>query len=407
MRLAFVNPTGQLGGAELSLLDLLASLRAAAPGAELHLLATADGPLIERAGALGVSCRVVPLPESVAGLGDSALRGRGKLGAALTLARRGMPAAWATRRYAGELRRGLEAIRPDLIHSNGIKAHLLLRLAAPPGVPVVWHVRDFLGSRPLMARALGWASRRACGGIAISKAVGQDAGVVLPRLPVRVVYNAIDVERFSPGPGDGPSLDGQAGLAPPPECTARVGMVATYARWKGQDLFLKAIAALPRDLAARFYIIGGPIYQTKGSQYSVGELRDLAGSLGVSERVAFVPFQGDTASVYRALDVVVHASTLPEPFGRTIIEAMACGRPVCVPRAGGAAELFREGEDAVGFAPGDPEALAEAILGLIRNPARRATIGEAARASARARFSRERLGPEVLAAYRAFGAQAD
>jgi glycosyltransferase involved in cell wall biosynthesis len=358
--------------------------------------------MIERAEAIGVTCRVVPMPATLAGLGDSALRGRGKLGTAMVLARSGLPAAWATAGYARVLRRALAAIGPDLIHTNGIKMHLLMKVAAPRGVPVVWHVRDFLGLRPLLAPALRWAARRACGAIAISEAVGLDASRVLGRLAICVTYDAIDVDRFAPGPGDGPALDAQAGLSPAPEGTTRVGLVATYARWKGHDLFLKSIAALPPDPPARFYIIGGPIYETKGSQFSPDELRGLAGSLGVADRVGLVPFQDDTASVYRALDVVVHASTLPEPFGRTIVEAMACGRPVCVPRAGGAAELFREGEDAVGYAIGDAEALAAAILGLLRDPDRRASIGASARASALARFRRDRIGPEALGAYESF-----
>src|SRR5262249_14978265 len=66
-----------------------------------------------------------------------------------------------------------------------------------------------------------------------------------------------------------------------------------------------------------------------------------------------VPFQEDTAAVYRALDVVVHASTQPEPFGLTIAEAMSCSRPVVVARAGGAAGLFSRGPHALGGPPRD------------------------------------------------------
>ncbi len=229
-----------------------------------------------------------------------------------------------------------------------------------------------------------------------------DARRVLGRIPVRLVYNAVDIETFRPGPGDGPGLDDLAGLPPLPSETARVGLVATYARWKGQDLFLEAIRRIGPEFPARYYIIGGPIYQTKGSQFSEAELRALAGKLGVTDRVGFVPFQKQTAAMYRALDVVVHASTRPEPFGRTIVEAMACGRPVTVSRAGGAAELFDEGINAVGFVPSDPESLAAAVQGLLSDPARRQRIASAARQTAENRFARVRLGPEVLAAYAQF-----
>src|SRR4051812_6736193 len=71
----------------------------------------------------------------------------------------------------------------------------------------------------------------------------------------------------------------------------------------------------------------------------------------------FVPFQARVEAVYRALDVVVHASTRPEPFGLTIAEAMACGRPLVAARAGGAAELFEDEVEALGL----PEVSAGAL----------------------------------------------
>src|SRR5262249_31327360 len=99
------------------------------------------------------------------------------------------------------------------------------------------------------------------------------------------------------------------------------------------------------------------------------------------------------------LDVVVHASTKPEPFGLTIVEAMACGRPVIVAQTGGAAELIRSGEDAVGGTPGDGEALATAIRELVSNPQRRQRLAAQARRTAIERFSCSRLGPELSAVY--------
>jgi len=402
MRIVFVNPVAQVGGAEMILLDLMAALADAIPGVDRHLIVAGEGPLIDLARGIGVQVHARPMPDRLAGLGDSALKGRGKVGAILGLAARGAPAGLAGLRYARGLGRLIREIGPDLIHSNGIKSHLLLRLSGLRGIPVVWHLHDFYGTRPVMARALRWASRGAAGAIAISEAVGRDGRRVLDPLPVQVVYNAVDVEQFTPGPGDGARLDALANLPPAAPGAHRVGLIATYARWKGQDLFLDAAARIARDRPARFYVIGSPIYQTKGSQWSEAELRGLAGSLGLGDCVGFIPFQRDTAAVYRALDVVVHASTQPEPFGRTIVEAMACGRPVVVSDAGGAAELFQDGRDAVGFPPGDAPALAAAILGLVDDPGRRERIGRAARATAVERFARPRLGVEVAAAYERF-----
>ena len=369
MRVVYLNPVGEIGGGELSLLDLMASVAEVLPSVERHLIVAGDGPLIARAEALGVTVHVLPFPETLAALGDFGLRDQGWLGKIGWLVTRGVPAGLACRGYTRHLGALLRELDPTVVHSNGIKTHILLKLSGFNQVPVIWHVRDFYRPRPLMARALSWA----CGGvsraIAISASVGRDAESILNGVPVTVVYNAIDTVRFAPGVGDGPGLDRLAGLPAAVAGTVRVGLVATYARWKGQDLFMSAISRVRSARPTRFYIVGGPIYKTKGSQFSEEELRELASKLKVADRLAFVPFQAETADTFRALNVVIHASTRPEPFGRTIVEAMACSRPVVVANGGGASELFTDGKDALGVTPGDTDALAQAMDRLIENDA--------------------------------------
>ena len=402
MRIVYLNPVGALGGAERSLLDVMASVRQADPSARLSLVVCTDGPLLEHARRLGVWVVLLPMPDALVELGDSGWRDRPPLEAFITLARRGPAAAWTTWRYVHRLGRAVRALRPDVVHSNGIKCHFLTGLARTRPAPVLWHIRDFLSNRPLMGHALRWASTRAHAGIAISQAVGADARTVLKRFPVVPIYNAIDTDHFSPGAGDGQLLDRLAGLEPAPYAV-RVGLVATFARWKGHEVFLEAAARVLRDrpqAPTRFYIVGGPIYRTHGSQFSEGELREKAGSLGIAPQVGFIGFQENTADVYRALDVVVHASTQPEPFGRTIVEAMACARPVIVAQAGGAAELFTAGADAVGVPPGDAAALASAIRQLIHDPEARQRLAAHARRTAVERFSRQRFGRQILSTYR-------
>jgi glycosyltransferase involved in cell wall biosynthesis len=310
-----------------------------------------------------------------------------------------LPTAWD---YAKRLKRLLAHLQPDLIHSNGLKMHLFACLARPAGRPIVWHLHDFYGLRPVTPLLVKGARRGVAGAIAISEAVARDARRVLPGLPVEVILNAIDTDTFTPGPGDGAALDRLAGLTPAPPGTVRVGLVATYARWKGQEILLEAAARLAGDPAGpptRFYIVGGPIYLT-GAQYAEAELRQRADGLGLRERVGFVGFQQETTDVYRALDVVVHASTRPEPFGLTVAEAMACGRAVVVTEAGGAAELFTHGHDALGVPPGDSAALACTLSGLLVDPGIRLQLGTNARATAVRRFHSSRLGPQVLKFYR-------
>jgi glycosyltransferase involved in cell wall biosynthesis len=341
------------------------------------------------------------MPAVLACMGDSALRGRGRVQTLGNLIWRTPQALLAAARYAGALGSLVRSVQPDVVHSNSLKFHLLARWARLGNVPVVWHVHDFLSTRPLMAWGVRWAASSAHAAIAISTAVATDARILLGKCPVAIVPNAVDTDRFNPE-GTAADLDVLAGLPPALAGTVRIGLVATYARWKGQDVFLQAagrvLEQLPADTPTRFYVVGGPIYQTQGSQWALQELRSLGAGLS-ADSIGFVGFQANTADIYRALDVVVHASTRPEPFGLTIVEAMACGRAVIVAQSGGAAELFKHNYDAVGVGPGDAKALAAAIENLVVESALRRRLGETARASAVGRFARQRLGPQLMDVY--------
>jgi glycosyltransferase involved in cell wall biosynthesis len=402
LRLLFLNPVGILGGAERALIDLLACLRRLDPGSSLFLLVGTPGPLLDEARALGVEARLLPLPEPLSSLGDSGLRNPSPQ-ALWGFARRLAPAPGLLATYLRALRREVQALRPQLIHSNGIKTHLLSPATAGLPVARVWHIHDFVGERPLVRRALRSLRPLATAAIANSEAVGEDAREVLGEVPVQVVYNGVDVERFTPGLGDGARLDGLAGLPPAAEGTLRIGLVATYARWKGHDVFLQAAAELVRacpTVPLRFYLVGAPLYRTQDSQFSEAELRGFVKALGLEEQVGLVPFQQDPVAVYRALDLFVHASTRREPFGLTIAEAMACGRPTVLSRASGAAEQITEGVDALSVPPGAPALLTSALRGLVENAGLREQLGRSARQVAVARFSRERYAQQILSLYR-------
>jgi glycosyltransferase involved in cell wall biosynthesis len=389
MRIIYLNPGGAMGGAEMVLLDVLAAVLAARPDVEALVLLGDDGPLRRAVEAQGVPCEVEPLGPAVARLGDA---GVGGLRAHLALAGRGLGAASGILGACLRLGRRLRRERPALVHSNGMKMHGLAAWATPAGIPVVWHLHDYLGSRPAMARLLRASARRGIEAVAVSRSVADDAKTTLgDRIPIRAIYNGVDLGRFHPGPGAGAALDRAAGLSEAPEGTVRVGLVATFAHWKGHDVFLEAIARIPAETPARFYVVGGPIYRTAGSQVTMASLQAQAQRLGILDRIGFTGHWSDPAEAIRALDVVVHASTRPEPFGRVIAEGMASGRAVIAMNEGGAAELFVDGVDALGCAPRDPQALAAAMRRLVEDACLRARLGIAARAAAEARFDRVRL----------------
>ena len=400
MRILFLSPVGVIGGAERVLLTAIGGLLRVQPGIAIRVIAPEDGPLLEAVSAIGAETKIVPMPSALTQLGDSQLRSTRKLRSLvklLGLSAWGSISAWD---YLLRLRAAIELFQPDLVHSNGIKTHLLSRFAVSRQTPVVWHLHDFFGLRPVAAELLRLARGRVRAGIAISQAVAIDATKIIPGVPIRTILNAVDLNRFSPGPGE--DLDRLAGLAPAPPGTVRVGLVATYARWKGHLTFLDAAQMLAKSapaLPVRWYIVGGPIYQTV-AQFSELELRTQVEARGIQDLVGFIPFQRAPEAIYRSLEIVVHASTLPEPFGLTIAEAMSCGRAVVVSAAGGAAELFTEGIDGLGVKPGDAAGLAAAVRGLVENPSDLDRLGSAARASALASFDDQKYASQLLELYR-------
>ncbi|MCS6975605.1 MAG: glycosyltransferase family 4 protein [Gemmatales bacterium] len=399
MRIVYLNPVGVIGGAERVLLTAAAEISRREPAAELYAVLGGHGPLAESLSRLGVTVHVLPLPKRVESLGDSPVSRDSQGNRSPLWLRMGL-AVPSGIGYLCRLRWLLHHLQPDLIHSNGLKMHLLAALSQPRRAALVWHIHDFLSFRPAMTRLLRFWRRRCDALLAISEAVAEDARRVISDVPVHVIRNAVDLDHFTPS-GPVADLDALAGLPPAPDDTLRVGLVATYARWKGHEVFLQAAARI-RHPKCRFYIVGGPIYRTSGSQYLRQELAALAESLSVGDRVGFVDFQSDPAPVYRALDVVVHASTRPEPFGLTIAEAMACGRCVVVSRSGGVSELFEDGVEAVGFATGDTAQLVAALESVLADSLRRRRLQEQAALAARNRFDPHRYGEELAEAYRRF-----
>jgi glycosyltransferase involved in cell wall biosynthesis len=421
MKILYLNTSGVFGGAERSLLDIIASVGAARPDWELSLIAGSDGPLIERAQEMGFAATVAPIPESLAQIGDAGVDGPagtqvGRLSLAASMARAASP----TVLYARSLRRKINAFSPTVIHTNGFKMHLLGAWAAGAKTPVIWHVHDYVSTRPVMARLMRLEAHRCAAAIANSNSVADDLRAVCPdpseasgagrssgagrrarhrHFDITTVYNAVNLDQFNPD-GNVAPLDELSGLAPPPAGTIRVGLVATFARWKGHEVFLRALAALPAGVSVRGYIIGAPVYQTRGSQYSMVELRALESQLGLAGRVGFTGFVDDVGAAMRSLDIVVHASTQPEPFGLSIAEAMACGRPVIASRAGGAAEIVEASGCALFHLPGDAADLANRIAQLAGDSAKRQCLGRAGRAAAERLFARPRLAQELIPIYK-------
>lgn len=376
-----------MGGAERVLISLLRPWTTGEFKDRPIVVCIEDGPIIGELTRLNITSTVREVPPSIRKLGDSPARKERRL---IRIIRMTL-AIPSLIRVLVSWKKWFRREAPVWVHSNGFKTHILSAWSAQANIPIFWHLHDFVGERPLVRKLLKSAWRPGIRALAISKSVAADFSKVLPECPVDVWYNTINCEVFKPGIEDGAWLDGVAGLGEGFQ-GLRVGLVATYARWKGQQVFLQACAKLAREFKdkVRFYVVGGPVYQTMGSQWSEAELRDIIRDLGLGGITGLVPFQKDTARVYQSLDVVVHASTLREPFGLVIAEAMACGKPVVAALHGGAAEIGRDSLDCVGHVPGDSASLAAAIGPLIKDESRRQELGARARARILADFGPEK-----------------
>ncbi|HEY5837543.1 MAG TPA: glycosyltransferase family 4 protein, partial [Pyrinomonadaceae bacterium] len=177
------------------------------------------------------------------------------------------------------------------------------------------------------------------------------------------------------------------GVAPPPDGfdaerrTDRAPVISMYSllqEWKGQDVFLKAVAKVVKKYAEPFrVVIAGD--SPDGSREFPDHLKALAAELGIADRV---DFRGHIRNVWQLLaetDIAVHASTKPEPFGTVVAEAMIAGVAVIATKGGGVAEYVTPGETGLQVEMGDVDAMAQAIERLLRDAELRRSLAQRGR----------------------------
>jgi len=143
--------------------------------------------------------------------------------------------------------------------------------------------------------------------------------------------------------------------------------------------------------------VGGALF---GEDAAEARLRQQVTQAGMDDRVRFLGFRSDVPALMGGVDIVVHSSIQPEPFGRVIVEAMLAGTPVIATKAGGALEIVTEGDTGLLVPPGDAAALSQALGRLTADVSLRERLASAALAEARARFSPESCFPRIEAVIR-------
>ncbi|MFW6161572.1 MAG: glycosyltransferase family 4 protein [Planctomycetota bacterium] len=372
MDVLYLDHAVELGGAEISLLDLL---RTVDRGRLTPTLACPAGRLAERARALDV--RVV----------DLALEKLKSRNPFASLAR--------LRRGGQRLRALLGGRRFQVVHANTLRAAVYASQATrASGLPFVWHLRDY--DVPAVVRA---GLMRSCDlAIATSQFLARRHG---RSSKIRIVPNGVDLAAV---PTESQTAAFRQEFGIPGEAPV-VGCLGRVRPWKGQREFVRVAARLAGDLPrAVFLIVGATLFPDPGRDY-VAEVEGDAQRLGVADRVLFTGHREDPMTALGAMDVVVNCSE-NEPFGRVLIEAMACRRPVVAFRSGAVPEIVDDGNTGLLVGLGDTEAMAQVVLDLVRNPTRAEAYGEAGRQRVAAHFALASSTARIQALYDGLAADA-
>jgi glycosyltransferase involved in cell wall biosynthesis len=370
-RIVFLDHCAKLSGGELALVRLLSGSKTIEP----HVILAEDGPLVEHLRDAGISTEVLPLRGGVANLTRAELHSHSEL----------LRSVAPTAQYVAQLARRLFRLRPDLVHTNSLKSGIYGSIAARAArIPVVWHLRDRLsedGYPGVQALVLQRCIRTMADAV-ISNSTATAELLHRGKAPVWVIPSPVDLKPMARTDSGHPV----------------VGIVGRLAPWKGQHIFLDAIAQLSGKyptLKAR--VVGEALF---GEQEYSQSLRRQAKELGIADIVEFVGFTQDIAKELAQFTVAVHASVDPEPFGQVIVEAMACGVPVVASNAGGPAETITHGVDGLLVRPGDADALAHAVAELFKNASLSAQFAQAGITKAE-RYRPEQVAAEVEAVYAA------
>jgi glycosyltransferase involved in cell wall biosynthesis len=362
MKILFLDQSGKLGGAELSLVDV----------AQFYCETSVvglfeDGIFRQFLEQNNISVRVLATKPLQIRKESHLFQSLGKMGAIFPLI---LQVSKISRNY-------------DLIYANTQKALVVGAIASLLcRRPLVFHLRDILSSEHFSSTnrrvAITLANRCASLVIANSQATKTTFIEAGGRADfIEVVYNGFEPENYRVSAEERYHSRQKLGL----DEKFIVGHFSRLSPWKGQHILLEALTLCPQEVVAIF--VGDALF---GEFEYVTQLHQKVIELGLENRVKFLGFRSDVIPLMNACDLVAHTSTSPEPFGRVIVEAMLCGCPVVAAAAGGAIELVETGKTGWLVPPGNPNTLAEVILSCYNDREQANVIANHARNIAKDRF---------------------
>jgi glycosyltransferase involved in cell wall biosynthesis len=374
MNILFLDQSGKLGGAELSLLDVVSAHR---EGSCVALLEA--GPFQAALQERQIPVQIISTKQSLAVSKQGGWRESiGSLGRLLPLVQR---VAQLSRDY-------------ELLYANTPKALVVGALASVMGRrPLVYHLRDIISpdhfgslNRWLLTTLANQRAARVIANSHATKAAFAEAGGNAHK--VEVVYNGFEPINYQVSAETSQQLRQELGLSN----QFVVGHFSRLAPWKGQHILLEALAQCPESVTV--LLVGDALF---GEQDYVNSLHKQVQSLHLESRVQFLGFRRDIPQLMAACDLITHTSTAPEPFGRVIVEAMLCDRPIIAAAAGGAVELVEHDKTGWLCPPNDSQRLAALIQDAFQHPEQCKLIAATAKAQAQQHYSLERTNAQISA----------
>jgi glycosyltransferase involved in cell wall biosynthesis len=176
-----------------------------------------------------------------------------------------------------------------------------------------------------------------------------------------------------------------------------VGIIGNIDRWKGQLVVLQAIMRVRESFPDIKCLIVGPV--CKGAEKYKTELDEFMVRNNLGKNIVFTGYRNDISDILQSIDVLIHASVSPEPFGRVILEGMAYAKPIVATNSGGTPEQIIDVETGMLVPMNDPKSMADAVLFYLDDMERAKAIGERGRQRLLEMFSIKRMVEETEKVY--------
>ncbi|MEW6200971.1 MAG: glycosyltransferase family 4 protein [bacterium] len=284
----------------------------------------------------------------------------------------------------------------DIVHINTINNIYAALAARRCGVPYLLFVREMLPSRMINDLYVRWICRRAAAVVAVSDSVRQrllKAGVEDKK--ITVIYNGVEL----PPDGIADKADELRREFNIPENVPVIGMVGTIGPLKGQMVAVQAVAALVKSFPDLRLIVVGDPFQEPGFKGYLDSVRRFVEEHGIEKNVIILGVREDVPVLMAMFDVLVQPSVGYDSMPRTVIEAMAAGKPVVGSSIGGIPEMITHGKTGFIVEPGSHEALARAVATILSSVEIKKKMGAAAVADVMDRFNSEKQAGKLLDLY--------